>query len=704
MALVRRYLWGERVDELLAQEDVTKNLTATDRVLWPVVDQLGTVRDLVKQDGTVATQFVYTSFGEVESGDTSLTRYLFTSREFDVDTGLQYNRARWYDAATGRWMSEDPLGFAAGDANTARYVGNGVVDRFDPNGMWEWPWSENASWEPAFGEFFDDVFIGHGGDWIDRNFGGGRYGPPDMSGRLIGWGTEIAGFAPIAGEIKDAYEVIMGVDVNGNELSPWERGLTVIGLMVPLVPGSWIRGGGEAVEHIDDVADGVSDVIDAVRRGGGRVDELEDGIGVCRRGCGIETCFVAGTLVAVPEAAQSTVTLVAESPADEIKKASLAMWEPIIVAAGVTAFGMEIIAGRRRQRRRINHKRESWWREQDDTGLADVDAISSDATGEFDENPNDAVLSDMSAWWTDAVRPNGDTSLSAPPVGPTVRLRFARGLLWLAASLLLVGMARWWSGESRRPARSDHLRPAVVSTTSAPVSAESSHRGLVPIEALRVGDRVLADTPDDDRPAGWAETSVDPATWRKLSLRAEVEWPDGTVDDINVETLQPPEWIVAHDAHVGRLVPIPLDLVEMGLPKGLKARVLDNLPCPPIRPGPGRVVLTTVNHLNRYVFELRLEDEHGRQTTVRPTGFHKFYSADRREWVSADSVDEGERLTALGGTVRLISRRRIPGAHRVYNLTVEGEHVYHVTNLVVDGHNTGCGPDGAPARSIDIIP
>ena len=130
----------------------------------------------------------------------------------------------------------------------------------------------------------------------------------------------------------------------------------------------------------------------------------------------------------------------------------------------------------------------------------------------------------------------------------------------------------------------------------------------------------------------------------------------------------------------------------MGLPKGLKARVLENLPCPPIRPGPGRVVLTTVHHLNRYVFELRLEDEHGRQTTVRPTGFHKFYSADRRAWVSADSIREGERLTALGGTVRLLSRTRLPGTHRVYNLTVEGEHVYHVTKLVVDGHNNDCGP------------
>ena len=114
---------------------MTKSLTATDRVLWPIVNHLGTVRDLVKQDGTVATHFVYTAFGEIVSGDTSLTRYLFTSREFDVDTGLQYNRARWYDASVGRWMSEDPLGFAAGDVNVVGYVGNLASIASDPTGL-----------------------------------------------------------------------------------------------------------------------------------------------------------------------------------------------------------------------------------------------------------------------------------------------------------------------------------------------------------------------------------------------------------------------------------------------------------------------------------------------------------------------------------------------------------------------------------------
>ena len=140
MALSKRYLYGQAVDQILAQEDVTKDLSATDRVLWPLVDNLGTVRDLAKQDGTIAAHFMYDSFGNVTSGDTSMTRYLFTSREFDTDTDLQYNRARWYDAEVGRWISEDPLGFVAGDANVARYVGNGPDIYVDPTGLFEKGW------------------------------------------------------------------------------------------------------------------------------------------------------------------------------------------------------------------------------------------------------------------------------------------------------------------------------------------------------------------------------------------------------------------------------------------------------------------------------------------------------------------------------------------------------------------------------------
>ena len=49
--------------------------------------------------------------------------------------GLYYYRARWYDPVAGRFVSDDPVGFAAGDANLGRYVGNGPNNSTDPSGL-----------------------------------------------------------------------------------------------------------------------------------------------------------------------------------------------------------------------------------------------------------------------------------------------------------------------------------------------------------------------------------------------------------------------------------------------------------------------------------------------------------------------------------------------------------------------------------------
>ena len=45
------------------------------------------------------------------------------------------NQSRWYDASVGRWLSEDPIGFVAGDANPYRYCGNGPTKGTDPTGL-----------------------------------------------------------------------------------------------------------------------------------------------------------------------------------------------------------------------------------------------------------------------------------------------------------------------------------------------------------------------------------------------------------------------------------------------------------------------------------------------------------------------------------------------------------------------------------------
>jgi RHS repeat-associated protein len=43
--------------------------------------------------------------------------------------GLQYNRARYYDPSTERWISQDPIGFASGD-NHAREALERLLEDF----------------------------------------------------------------------------------------------------------------------------------------------------------------------------------------------------------------------------------------------------------------------------------------------------------------------------------------------------------------------------------------------------------------------------------------------------------------------------------------------------------------------------------------------------------------------------------------------
>lgn len=130
-AMSMRYLHGPSVDQVLAQE------SASGGVQWMLTDHLGTVRDLVNDRGEVVNHLKYDSYGNVlsESNPTVETRYKYTGREFDAETAMQYNRARYYDAAIGRFLSEDPIGFEGGDANIYRYVESNPVSNRDPSGM-----------------------------------------------------------------------------------------------------------------------------------------------------------------------------------------------------------------------------------------------------------------------------------------------------------------------------------------------------------------------------------------------------------------------------------------------------------------------------------------------------------------------------------------------------------------------------------------
>jgi len=44
-----------------------------------------------------------------------------------------------YDPQIGRWLTPDPIGFEAGDANLYRYVGNQTMIAVDPFGLQDMP-------------------------------------------------------------------------------------------------------------------------------------------------------------------------------------------------------------------------------------------------------------------------------------------------------------------------------------------------------------------------------------------------------------------------------------------------------------------------------------------------------------------------------------------------------------------------------------
>ena len=107
LQLSTRYLWGQAVDQLLAQEAVDQG--GMSEVTYIVRDNLGSTRSLVDYSGAITASYSYDSYGNVLAGSLGATRFLYTCQEYDVVIGDYYYNARWYDPASGKFISEDPI-------------------------------------------------------------------------------------------------------------------------------------------------------------------------------------------------------------------------------------------------------------------------------------------------------------------------------------------------------------------------------------------------------------------------------------------------------------------------------------------------------------------------------------------------------------------------------------------------------------------
>jgi RHS repeat-associated protein len=109
----------------------------TGTVYYYLTDHPGNVLGLVNASKQLVNEYRYTPFGEHELTSESVeNRLRYAAREFDSETGLYYNRARYYDPVLRRFVSEDPIGLAGG-INFFAYAANNPVTFVDPFGLWE---------------------------------------------------------------------------------------------------------------------------------------------------------------------------------------------------------------------------------------------------------------------------------------------------------------------------------------------------------------------------------------------------------------------------------------------------------------------------------------------------------------------------------------------------------------------------------------
>jgi RHS repeat-associated protein len=112
------------------QENASNTVTANqivglgvDQTLWRngggqsrsfYADGLGSTLALTGGTGGINTAYTYEPYGRQTATVSDTNSFQFTGREWDGATGLQFNRARYYNPTWGRFISEDPIGLTGG--------------------------------------------------------------------------------------------------------------------------------------------------------------------------------------------------------------------------------------------------------------------------------------------------------------------------------------------------------------------------------------------------------------------------------------------------------------------------------------------------------------------------------------------------------------------------------------------------------------
>ncbi len=131
-------------------------------------DHLGSIREMLKSDGTVVGRYDYDPYGRSITIKNTVPDFTFTGLYRHAASNLDFAVYRAYDSDVGRWLSRDPLKHAEirEGVNLYAYVGNDPPNGVDPLGLWK-----------AYGNWCGPDWTGRRGEVFNRHRPG-FYSPP----------------------------------------------------------------------------------------------------------------------------------------------------------------------------------------------------------------------------------------------------------------------------------------------------------------------------------------------------------------------------------------------------------------------------------------------------------------------------------------------------------------------------------------------
>jgi RHS repeat-associated protein len=112
-------------------------INAGEALLYLHTDHLGTPRVASDNTATQVWNWQSDAFGNGTPTGSATINLRFAGQYYDDESGLHYNWNRYYDPATGRYITSDPIGLDGG-LNTYAYVSANPVMFVDPEGLtWE---------------------------------------------------------------------------------------------------------------------------------------------------------------------------------------------------------------------------------------------------------------------------------------------------------------------------------------------------------------------------------------------------------------------------------------------------------------------------------------------------------------------------------------------------------------------------------------